>query len=257
MSTKPAKPKPTKINNIFIDGSYNYITNQICIGIYNQNTQHKISKVYNVKDVCNDKTGPATQAERIALQEGIKYCQQYDILSISRFFTDCRELWCKENPNVKELGFVEFIWIPRELNKIADSLASSYVNQTQNITSDVSIQNDTITTTTTTTQTSKIQELTKEQIIDILLQFPYNKRLLLIKKMSQLSIKNKKYYNHWVNGMTTSNGPTKWNTYYYLIPLILEMDISEGDKIHHLEKIITENVHSLLKSVKLLKNTKD
>ena len=111
------------MHNIYIDGSSQVQNKLIGIGIYDSSNGFELSMV---------KTGDNVyEAEYGALEEAIRYSKLNDIVKESRIFTDSQQIYSENRDYILSLGFVDFIWIPRELNKKADSLSSKYKQYTK------------------------------------------------------------------------------------------------------------------------------
>lgn len=234
--------KQTKtIENIYIDGSSQHEKGIIGIGIFNSTTKFELSMVKNGKD--------CYEAEYEALQECIRYCQMNSNVQNSRIFTDSQILHKNEYDYIKALGFVDFIWIPRELNKEADRLSAYYKNSSLStrVTNNIKIKNNSIisTTKTKTTETTKMSGLTPTQIIETLLKYPETSRRKLIDKLNS-NPNRKTVYNYYFN-----NGPKvgkkKKTTYYYLIPLLVETKSKNTSS--YINKLTVSGLNCLLKEL--------
>ena len=228
------------INNIYIDGSSQHKNGIIGIGIYNSSTGFELSLVKDGKDVY--------EAESEALEECIRYCQLNGIVKNSRIFTDSKHVHINLKEYVLELGFVDFIWIPRELNTVADRLSTSYKEYTKSSTIKISLNNNTVIKTTKIKETTKLKSLSKVQIIECLNQFSTEKKMKLLEKLNT-SICNKNVWNYYFRNAKIPC-KAKRKTYYYLIPLLIEKTKNNTNEEKLLEQISTEGLFSLLNEVK-------
>lgn len=106
------------MHNIYIDGSSQVQNKLIGIGIYDSSNGFELSMV---------KTGDNVyEAEYGALEEAIRYSKLNDIVKESRIFTDSQQIYSENRDYILSLGFVDFIWIPRELNVVANRLSTQY-----------------------------------------------------------------------------------------------------------------------------------
>ena len=157
------------MHNIYIDGSSQVQNKLIGIGIYDSSNGFELSMV---------KTGDSVyDAEYGALEEAIRYCQLNDIVKESRIFTDSTQIYNENKDYISELGFVDFIWIPRELNVVADRLSTQYKDYSKSTKTKVvlDMKNNTITKTTKIKESTSLKSLNKEQIIEHLNQYSIEK----------------------------------------------------------------------------------
>ena len=233
------------MNNIYIDGSCNHKEKIIGIGIYNSTNNFELSIV---KD-----GNSSSDAEFEALEECLRYCKMNNITNKSRIFTDSKEIHTKFYDYVIRNGIAEFIWIPRELNKRADQLSSQYKEYLKTEVTKISYNNNCIVKTTKIKEVSKTKSLSKEQIIDFLNEFSQEKRMKLIEKLKGNSRGNEVIFNYYFNN-TSNIAAKKRNTYYFLIPLLVEVK-SKLTREHLLGNISEHGLKELLNKVNI-KETK-
>ena len=234
------------MHNIYIDGSSQYQNKLIGIGVYDSSTGFELSMV---------KTGDNVyEAEYGALEEAIRYCQLNDIIKESRIFTDSTQIYNENRDYILSLGFVDFIWIPRELNTVADKLSTLYKNYSKSTKTKVvlDMKNNTITKTTKIKERTSINSLNKEQIIEHLNRYSIEKRMKLIEKLKETSAVNKTIWNYYFNGVKTIS-KNKKNTYFKLIPLLIPDTKNKKNKHNLLNEITFDGIKMLLESVKNLK----
>lgn len=115
-----------KIHNICIDGSHNNSDGSSGIGIYDTMNGYKVFyKIIGLKS--------ALEAEEEALKYALMYIKKNKIERF-RILTDCLSL--QSEYKYKLITFEkceDVIWIPRELNSIADSLANEGRNTNKEI----------------------------------------------------------------------------------------------------------------------------
>lgn len=118
--------KIKKIHNICIDGSYNNTNGSSGIGIYDIMKEKKIFyKIIGIKS--------RTEAEEEALKHALIYVKKNNIEKF-RILTDCYYIMSEyKHKLIKFEKCEDVIWIPRELNSIADSLANEGRNNTEEI----------------------------------------------------------------------------------------------------------------------------
>lgn len=223
------------MNNIYIDGSYCENTKIVGIGIYNSTTKYTLS-------LASDGNSPF-EAEALALEECIRYCMYNDIVQTSRIFTDCLPLYNSRRQEVLSYGFKDFIWIPRELNTIADKLSSNYKKLRDN----KKIDTDCVVKTSKITKVTR--SLTKEEIVYFLSKYNSSSRRVLVSKLVN-SDKRKAVYDYYFN-----NGkqiPKKHRTtFYHLIPVLLssELKLKEKTVRTHLETLTVLGIETVLKQI--------
>lgn len=116
------------------------------------------------------------------------------------------------------------------------------------------MKKNTITKTTKIKETTKVNSLNKEQIIDYLNQFSIEKRMKLINKLKDLSKTNQDIYNYYFNGVK-SIGKNNKNTYFKLIPLLVDVPRNGKSKETLLNEITFDGIKMLLDNLKI-KETK-
>ena len=230
------------MHNIYIDGSYDHSNKLIGIGIYNSTTKFELAMVKDGKNV--------SEAEYEALEECLRYCKLNGITEQSRIFTDSKEIHNAYHEYVKREGISEFIWIPRELNKKADALSSEYKQYTKSTRTKISFDNKCVIKTTKIKEIQETKTLNKEQIIDILNEFSLEKRMALIEKLKNDSGLRKTIYEYYF-GNKPNLAKSKRNTYYYLIPLIIENTKNKSLRHNLLNEITTDGINHLLKNIKM------
>ena len=113
---------------ICFDASVNKTENLIGVGIYDITNNKKISKTITI-----DVKDSAYKAERIACFEAMKYAKSLGENEV-RLFTD-NETVSKKECNLMQMYMREIkfsiSWIPRELNKEADTLSKIYKKKTE------------------------------------------------------------------------------------------------------------------------------
>lgn len=157
------------MHNIYIDGSSQVQNKLIGIGIYDSSNGFELSMV---------KTGDNVyEAEYGALEEAIRYSKLNDIVKESRIFTDSQQIYSENRDYILSLGFVDFIWIPRELNVVADRLSTQYKDYSKSAKTKVvlDMKNNTITKTTKIKESTSLKSLNKKQIIEHLNQYSIEK----------------------------------------------------------------------------------
>lgn len=234
------------MHNIYIDGSSQYQNKLIGIGVYDSSNGFELSMV---------KTGDNVyEAEYGALEEAIRYSKLNNIVEESRIFTDSQQIYSENRDYILSLGFVDFIWIPRELNTVADRLSTQYKNYSKSTKTKVvlDMKNNTITKTTKIKETTSLKSLNKEQIIEHLNQYSVEKRMKLIEKLKDISSVNKTIWNYYFNGVQTIS-KNKKNTYFKLIPLLIPDTKNKKNKHNLLSEITFDGIKMLLESVKNLK----
>ena len=234
------------MHNIYIDGSSQNQNKLIGIGVYDSSNGFELSMV---------KTGDNVyDAEYGALEEAIRYSKLNNIVKESRIFTDSQQIYSENRDYVLSLGFVDFIWIPRELNTIADRLSTQYKNYSKSTKTKVvlDMKNNTITKTTKIKETTSLKSLNKEQIINQLNEYSVEKRMKLIEKLKDISSVNKTIWNYYFNGVQTIS-KNKKNTYFKLIPLLIPDTKNKKNKHNLLNEITFDGIKMLLESVKNLK----
>ena len=234
------------MHNIYIDGSCQVNNKLIGIGIYNSTTKFELSMVKDGNNVFD--------AESEALEEAIRYCQLNNIVKESRIFTDSKDVHRVYIDYVLSLGFSEFVWIPRELNTVADKLSTGYKEYSKSTRTKISLNNNVIIKTTKIKETTKIKHLSKEQIIDKLNEFSEDKRMKLIVKLKDLTKTNIDVYNYYFNA-GKHIGKNNRNTYFKLIPLLVPTPRNVKLKENLLEEITLVGINTLLKNIKM-KETK-
>jgi len=234
------------MHNIYIDGSSQVNNKIIGIGIYDSTTKFELSMVKDGNDVFD--------AESEALEEAIRYCQLNGIVQESRIFTDSKEVHRMYIDYVLSLGFSEFIWIPRELNVVADKLSTLYKNYSKSTKTKIvlDIKTNVVTKTTKIKETTSLNNLNKEQIIQSLNDFSLEKRMKLLEKLKETSAVNKTIWNYYFNGVRTIS-KNKKNTYFKLIPLLIPDTKNKKNKANLLNEITMSGIKMLLESVKNLK----
>ena len=234
------------MHNIYIDGSSQVQNKLIGIGVYDSSTGFELSMV---------KTGDSVyDAEYGALEEAIRYCQLNNIVKESRIFTDSTQIYNENKAYILELGFVDFIWIPRELNTVADRLSTQYKDYSKNTRTKVvlDIKKNIITKTTKIKEITQVNTLSKEQIIQSLNEFSIEKRIKLIDKLRDTSSVNKTIWNYYF-GTAKVISKNKKNTYFKLIPLLISDTKNKKNKANLLNEITIDGIRMLLESVKNLK----
>ena len=234
------------MHNIYIDGSSQVQNKLIGIGIYDSSNGFELSMV---------KTGDNVyDAEYGALEEAIRYCQINDIVKESRIFTDSTQIYNENKEYISELGFVDFIWIPRELNTVADRLSTQYKDYSRSTKTKLvlDIKKNTITKTTKIKETTHVNTLSKEQIIEHLNQYSIEKRMKLIEKLRDTSAANKTIWNYYFSSAKIIS-KNKKNTYFKLIPLLIPDTKNKKNRANLLNEISTDGIRMLLESVKNLK----
>lgn len=234
------------MHNIYIDGSSQVQNKLIGIGVYDSSTGFELSMV---------KTGDSVyDAEYGALEEAIRYCQLNNIVKESRIFTDSTQIYNENKNYILDLGFVDFIWIPRELNTVADRLSTQYKDYSKSTRTKVvlDIKKNTITKTTKIKEITQVNTLSKEQIIQSLNEFSIEKRTKLIEKLRDTSSVNKTIWNYYF-GTATVISKNKKNTYFKLIPLLISDTKNKKNKANLLNEITIDGIRMLLESVKNLK----
>ena len=234
------------MHNIYIDGSSQNQNKLIGIGVYDSSNGFELSMV---------KTGDNVyDAEYGALEEAIRYSKLNNIVKESRIFTDSQQIYSENRDYVLSLGFVDFIWIPRELNTVADRLSTQYKNYSKSTKTKVvlDMKNNTITKTTKIKETTSLKSLNKEQIINQLNEYSVEKRMKLIEKLKDISSVNKTIWNYYFNGVQTIS-KNKKNTYFKLIPLLIPDTKNKKNKHNLLNEITFDGIKMLLESVKNLK----
>lgn len=230
------------MHNIYIDGSCQDANKLIGIGIYNSTTKFELSMVKDGDNVYD--------AEYGALEEAIRYCQFNGIVKQSRIFTDSDEVYRLNKEYVLSLGFADFIWIPRELNVKADKLSTSYKEYTKSTKTKISLTNNTVIRTTKIKEVTSRKVLAKTQIIDILNEFSEDKKMKLIEKLKDTSGVNKAVYDYYFGNSKTISKQKK-NTYFLLIPLLIDGTKNKNIKKNLLERIKVEGINMLLENIKL------
>ena len=234
------------MNNIYIDGSCQVNNRLIGIGIYNSTTKFELSMVKDGNNVFD--------AESEALEEAIRYSELNGIVKESRIFTDSKEVHKVYFDYVLSLGFSEFIWIPRELNSVADKLSTGYKEYTKSTRTKISLNNNVIIKTTKIKETTKVKSLSKTEIIEKLNEFSEEKRMKLIYKLKDLTKSNKCIYDYYfANGGKV--GKNNKNTYFKLIPLLVKTTRSGKSQNNLLEEITLVGINTLLNNIKM-KETK-
>jgi len=226
--------------NIFIDGSYNHKNKLIGIGVYNSTNGFELAMVKDGDNV--------SEAEYEALQECLRYCKMNNITEVSRIFTDSKEIHEMYYESVIREGIKEFIWIPRELNSIADKLSSSYKQYTKNIKTNISFDNNCVIKTTKIKEISK--SLSKDELIDLLNTFSIDKKMSLINKMGKLSKNNSRIYKYYFNNTGKVSSKLKTKSFYLLIPLLIENTRCDLPQNNLINKISLFGIYSLLSEVK-------
>ena len=226
--------------NIFIDGSYNHKNKLIGIGVYNSTNGFELAMVKDGDNV--------SEAEYEALQECLRYCKMNNITEVSRIFTDSKEIHEMYYESVIREGIKEFIWIPRELNSIADKLSSSYKQYTKNIKTNIIFDNNCVIKTTKIKEISK--SLSKDELIDLLNTFSIDKKMSLINKMGKLSKNNSRIYKYYFNNTGKVSSKLKTKSFYLLIPLLIENIRCDLPQNNLINKISLFGIYSLLKEVK-------
>ena len=152
------------------------------------------------------------------------------------------------------LGFVDFIWIPRELNVVADRLSTQYKDYSKSTKTKVvlDMKNNTITKTTKIKESTSLKSLNKEQIIEHLNQYSIEKRMKLLEKLRDTSVVNKTIWNYYF-GSAKIISKNKKNTYFKLIPLLIPDTKNKKNKHNLLNEITFDGIKMLLESVKNLK----
>lgn len=234
------------MHNIYIDGSCQVNNKLIGIGIYNSTTKFELSMVKDGNNVFD--------AESEALEEAIRYCQLNDIVKESRIFTDSKDVHRTYIDYVLSLGFSEFIWIPRELNSVADKLSTGYKEYSKSTKTKISLKNNTIIKTTKIKECTKVKHLSKEEIIQKLNEFSEDKRMKLIVKLKDLTKTNNDVYNYYFNA-GKNIGKNNKNTYFKLIPLLVSTTRAEKSKKKFLDEISLVGLNTLLDNLKI-KETK-
>ena len=193
-------------------------------------------------------------AEYGALEEAIRYCKLNNIIKESRIFTDSQQIHSENREYVLNLGFVDFIWIPRELNTVADKLSTQYKNYSKSTKIKVllDVKNNTITKTTKIKETTSLKSLNKEQIIQSLNEFSLERRMKLLEKLKDTSAVNKTIWNYYFNGVSVIS-KNKKNTYFKLIPLLIPDTKNKKNKANLLNEITFDGIKMLLESVNNLK----
>ena len=234
------------MHNIYIDGSCQVNNKLIGIGIYDSTTKFELSMVKDGNNVFD--------AESEALEEAIRYCQLNGIVKESRIFTDSKEVHKVYFDYVISIGFSEFIWIPRELNSVADKLSTGYKEYTKSTRTKISLNNNVIIKTTKIKETTKVKSLSKTEIIEKLNEFSEEKRMKLIYKLKDLTKSNKCIYDYYfANGGKV--GKNNKNTYFKLIPLLVKTTRSGKSQNNLLEEITLVGINTLLNNIKM-KETK-
>lgn len=234
------------MHNIYIDGSSQNQNKLIGIGVYDSSNGFELSMVKNGDSVYD--------AEYGALEEAIRYSKLNNIIKESRIFTDSQQIYNENRDYILSLGFVDFIWIPRELNTIADRLSTQYKNYSKSTKTKVvlDMKNNTLTKTTKIKETTSIKSLNKEQIIQSLNEFSLEKRMKLVEKLKDTSAVNKTIWNYYFNGVSAIS-KNKKNTYFKLIPLLIPDTKNKKNKHNLLSEITMDGIKMLLESVKNLK----
>lgn len=234
------------MHNIYIDGSSQVQNKLIGIGIYDSSNGFELSMV---------KTGDNVyEAEYGALEEAIRYSKLNDIVKESRIFTDSQQIYSENRDYILSLGFVDFIWIPRELNVVADRLSTQYKDYSKSTKTKVvlDMKNNTITKTTKIKESTSLKSLNKEQIIEHLNQYSIEKRMKLLEKLRDNSAANKTIWNYYFGSAKIISKHKKY-TYFKLIPLLIPDTKNKKNKHYLLNEITFDGIKMLLESVKNLK----
>lgn len=234
------------MHNIYIDGSSQHNNKLIGIGVYDSSNGFELSMVKNGDSVYD--------AEYGALEEAIRYCQLNGIIRESRIFTDSTQIYNENKDYILSIGFVDFIWIPRELNTVADRLSTQYKDYSKSTKTKVvlDIKKNTITKTTKIKEITQVNTLSKEQIIQSLNEFSIEKRTKLIEKLRDTSSVNKTIWNYYF-GDAKVISKNKKNTYFKLIPLLISDTKNKKNRANLLNEITINGIRMLLESVKNLK----
>lgn len=230
------------MHNIYIDGSSQVQNNLIGIGVYNSTTKFELAMVKNGKDVF--------EAESEALEEAIRYAQMNNIVKESRIFTDSQQVYNELKDYVLSLGFSDLIWIPRELNTVADKLSTAYKSYSKNVSTKISLKDCTVTKTTKIKETTNLKSLDKKEIVNLLNEFSLEKRTKLIDKLKDATNVNKAVWNYYF-GDAKVISKNKKNTYYKLIPLLIPGTKNNKSKANLLNEITTTGITMLLDNLKL------
>jgi len=179
--------KEGNIHNIYIDGSH--IKNVGGIGVYDSFNKFTLSLVTEAIS--------ANDAEEQALYEALKYLQYNSFKG--RIFTDSYNNYHHNKNFFKEAYDIDLIWIPRELNKEADELASKYKNKITHTKEKITYNNEVITSKTVVTEETSTKTLTSIEILNIINSYSIEARFNIIKRMSTLSKSNKLIYEKMIN----------------------------------------------------------
>lgn len=235
-----SKVKST-IHNIYVDASVrfkNKKVNESCFGLYDSHNKFEMSKVIKATDI-ND-------AEARGVLEALYYLKSNNLKG--RVFTDSQ--WAFDNMQSMFVDY-ELIWIPRELNSKADSLAGKYVNYSSDVKINTVFKGDKLITTETKTSKITIDRLTKiKELIKVIKNYPLNHRLALIKAIGESSNGNMRIYNNLIKNIGSLNKRCS-SSYIYLIKhLVPELVVSTESIYYQKPKPTTVAVIELLRRVK-------